>query len=111
MGTSSGLDSEDAILGESFIFDQEFLIFTGEDVVGHSSYNEWSDLVSEQKGSSRSTYVVLASQLLAECKSQCCLSRAHGAANPSAVRNENCSQIIYPPIPIVNPLSSKSRKE
>jgi len=96
MRTSSGLDSEDAILGESFIFYQEFLIFTGEDVVGHSGYNGWSDLVSEQKGSNRPTYVVLASQLLTECKSQCCLSRAHGAANPSALttRNETVVKLL-----------------
>lgn len=39
MGTTTGLDGEDARGGEGFVTDEEFLIFAGEDIVGDSSYH------------------------------------------------------------------------
>lgn len=41
MGASSCLNGEDTILWQGLVFYEEFLVFTGEDIVGDGSFFEW----------------------------------------------------------------------
>ena len=79
MGTSSGLNSEYTILGKGFILYQEFLIFTGEDIVGNRSLCELSVLFHRREKNRKLTNIIFVSHLLAKCKGQCSLSRTNGS--------------------------------
>lgn len=79
VGAPSCLDGENAIFWKGLVFYEEFLVFTGEDIVGDGGFFERSSGVFVSKNDSYRTNIILIPQLSAEGKSQCCLSRADRA--------------------------------